>query len=52
MQRKLPENAPGKNGFNYKPQWAVVLICNDEKHQIEIFNEMKSRGFKLKVLTV
>ncbi len=42
----------GKNGFGYKPQYGVIVICEDEKHQESVFNKLKESGYKLKVVTV
>lgn len=39
-------------GFTYKEQYAVVVICKDEKEQENIYNRLKSEGFKLKVVAV
>ncbi len=39
-------------GFTYKEQYAVVVICNDEKEQEAIYNRLKEEGFKLKVVAV
>ena len=39
-------------GFSYKEQFAVVVICEDEKEQETIYNRLKEEGFKLKVVAV
>lgn len=39
-------------GFTYKEQYAVVVICKDEKEQETIYNRLKAEGFKLKVVAV
>ena len=39
-------------GFTYKQQYAVVVICKDEKEQESIYNRLKEGGFKLKVVAV
>lgn len=39
-------------GFSYKEQFAVVVICKDEKEQKNIYNRLKDEGFKLKVVAV
>lgn len=38
--------------FNYKEQYAVVVICKDEAEQKEIYDRLKEEGFKLKVVAV
>lgn len=42
----------GQNGFKYKPQYGVVVICDDENHQQHIYETLKNQGLKLKVVTV
>lgn len=39
-------------GFSYKEQYAVVVMCQDEKEQEEIYNRLKAEGYKLKVVAV
>lgn len=39
-------------GFSYKEQYAVVVICENEKEQEEIYNRLKKEGLKLKVVAV
>lgn len=38
--------------FTYKQQYAVVVMCKDEKEQESIYNRLKEEGFKLKVVAV
>jgi len=38
--------------FNYKEQYAVVVICKDEIEQEAVYNRLKEEGFKLKVVAV
>ncbi|WP_202904910.1 hypothetical protein [Marinomonas sp. S3726] len=42
----------GKNGFKYREQYGVIVICADEKQQESIFNDLKKQGHKCKVVTV
>ena len=39
-------------GFNYKQQYAVVVMCKDESEQEAVYNRLKAEGFKLKVVAV
>lgn len=42
-----------KKSFNYKEQHAVVIIVNTEQQQKELFEKLRSEGFKnLKVVSV
>lgn len=38
--------------FAYKEQYAVVVICEDQKEQEVIYNRLKAEGLKLKVVAV
>lgn len=46
------ENAGDMNGFNYKQQYGVVVICKDEKEQREVYDRLLAEGLTLKVVTV
>ena len=39
-------------GFTYKEQYAVVVMCEDEREQESIYNRLKEQGYKLKVVAV
>jgi len=41
-----------KKTYKYKPQYGVIVICENEKQQIEIFEELKKKGYKLKIVNV
>lgn len=38
--------------FTYKSQYGVVVICENEAEQQKIFEELKKKGYKLKVVVV
>lgn len=38
--------------FNYKEQYGVIVICESEDDQKKVFEELKEKGYKLKVVTV
>ena len=40
------------SGFCYKEQYAVVVICADEKEQETVYNRLKNEGYVLKVVSV
>lgn len=40
------------SGFSYKEQYAVVVICKDEKEQEIVYNRLKAEGYRLKVVAV
>lgn len=37
--------------FNYKPQYGVIVICENEDEQKKLFEELQKQGKKLKVVT-
>ena len=37
--------------FTYKQQYGVIVICETEEEQIKMFEELKEKGLKLKVVT-
>jgi hypothetical protein len=41
-----------KKSYAYRPQFGLVIICQDEQEQIKLFNELQSKNLKLKVVTV
>lgn len=38
--------------INYKEQYGVIVMCEDEQHQRKIYEDLKKEGLKLKVVTV
>ena len=38
--------------FNYKQQYGVVVLCQDEKEQQAIYEKLLAGGYKLKIVTV
>jgi hypothetical protein len=43
---------PGKNGFTYREQYGVIILCKDAKAQEALYNKLKAQGYRLKVVTV
>ena len=43
---------PGKNGFQYREQYGVVVICKDAAHQERVYMQLLRLGFQLKVVVV
>ncbi len=41
-----------KKKYQYKPQWGVIVICESEQHQKKVFEELKKKGYKLKIVNV
>jgi len=41
-----------KKNYTYKPQWGVIVICDSETQQKELFEKLKKEGLKLKIVNV
>lgn len=37
--------------FKYKQQYGVIVICETEEEQKKVFEELRQKGLKLKVVT-
>lgn len=48
----LPDKAPGANGFNYKQQFGVIVICKDEVEHKAVYERLTSQGHKCKAVRV
>ena len=44
--------APGRNGFRYRQQYGVIVMCKNERHQARLYNVLRRRGLECKVVTV
>lgn len=42
----------GKNGFNYRPKWAVIVICDGDSSQQQTYESLKSQGYTCRVVNV
>ncbi len=52
MANQPNPNPPGKNGFKYREQFGIVVICDDAAHQERLYAALKAQGLKLKVVVV
>jgi hypothetical protein len=46
------KKAPGRNGFKYRPQFGVIVVCSDEADQQTSYRALLGLGYKLKVVCV
>ncbi|WP_170973448.1 hypothetical protein [Rhizobium sp. FKY42] len=47
----LPAKAPKRNGFRYRSQYGVILICPDQASQEALFNALTAiRTTRIKVV--
>lgn len=51
-KKSAPSKVPGKNGFKYRQQYGVIVVCRDECHQERVYTRLQARGLKCKVVTV
>ena len=49
---KQPKQPPGPNGYKYKPQFGVIIVCEDEQSQRHAFEQLKNGGYKVRVVCV
>lgn len=50
---KAAKKSPGRNGYKYKQQFGIVVVCDDEPAQAKAYARLQRAGFKrLKVVTV
>lgn len=55
MSQTLPPldaNAPGINGFRYKPQFGVVVVCKDEAEHKAVYERLRAEGYTCKAVRV
>lgn len=51
-QQEQPEQSqPAPPPDAYVEQYGVIVICDDESHQEEVFNALKDLGYRVKVVT-
>lgn len=41
-----------KKEMKYTPKYGVIVLCKDEKEQKTVFDSLKKKGMKLKVVSV
>lgn len=52
MKKEKPRQPPGVNGFKYRQQYGLIVICADETAQQQAFAALRQQGYKVKVVTV
>lgn len=52
MKGSSEKPPPGKNGYQYREQYGVVVICKDAAHQERVYWQLLRLGFQLKVVVV
>lgn len=51
--RERALKTPGRNGYRYRQQFGIVVICDNEDEQARAYARLQRAGFKkLRVVTV
>lgn len=51
-QNSKPRNMLGANGFKYREQFGVIVMCRDEAEHRAVYERLKAEGYKCKVVRV
>lgn len=51
-QNSKPRYMLGENGFNYREQFGVIVMCRDEAEHRAVYERLKAEGYKCKVVRV
>ncbi len=46
------KKTPGENGFQYKEQFGVIVVCKDEDEHKAVYERLKNLGYNCKVVRV
>lgn len=46
------EKLLGENGYKYKEQYGIIVVCESEEQQQQTYEELLKKGYKLKVVCV
>jgi len=55
MTKRLPElspEAPTTNGFKYKEQFGVIVVCKDEEEHRKVYDQLTRKGYKARTVRV
>lgn len=47
-----PRKMLGANGFKYKEQFGVIVVCRDEAEHRAVYERLKAEGYKCRVVRV
>lgn len=47
-----PRKMLGANGFKYKAQFGVIVVCRDEAEHRAVYERLKAEGYKCRVVRV
>ena len=52
MVQDAPPKMLGVNGFKYKEQFGVIVVCKDEAEHKSVFQQLKKLGLRIKLVRV
>lgn len=52
VTRKTLREPPGRNGFQYRRQYGLIVICAHERDQARTYSRLRRLGYTCKVVTV
>lgn len=52
LAKPATKGVPGVNGYRYKEQFGVVIVCKDAGHQQKLYADLRAAGHKVKVVCV
>ena len=50
--RRPKRKPPGRNGFRYKEQFGVIVVCDSETHQERVYKVLTGSGYRCRVVVV
>lgn len=51
-QKPQTKTPPGRNGYRYRQQFGLVIVCRDEAHQAKLYRDLMREGHALRVVVV
>ena len=51
-QNDTPRKMLGVNGFKYREQFGVIVLCRNEAEHRAVYEHLKAEGYKCKVVRV
>ena len=51
-QNDTPRKMLGENGFKYREQFGVIVLCRNEAEHRAVYERLKTEGYKCRVVRV
>jgi hypothetical protein len=52
VEVKAPKKQLGANGYKYRQQYGVIVVCEGEEDQRRVYERLLSEGLKVRVVVV